>query len=282
MRRAVGGTMRVESGRASGSARLVGRRALGSFLAGVLLLWSGPGVLRGAEEVFEQANKLYESGRFQEAAAAYQSIIDREGASSTLYFNMGNAHFKAGHVGAAIAAYRSGLQLDPRDPSLRFNLQFAREQVSGEDVPPESLWRRALTGLTLNEWTVLFSLAYWIWLVMLCLREARPEWRRAMSGYAGTAGVLTLGLGACLGGAAYHRYGTETAVVVVQETVVRYGPLEESQVHYQLRDGSEVTVLDRKQGETTWLQVRDDASREGWLKADDVKIPGPPTSHSKK
>src|SRR5438132_12459707 len=45
---------------------------------------------------FEQANKLYEQGKFKEAAAAYQSLIDRGAESPTIYYNLGNAWYKAG------------------------------------------------------------------------------------------------------------------------------------------------------------------------------------------
>src|SRR6266446_6853706 len=85
----------------------------------------------------------------------------------------------------------------------------------------------------------------------------------------GLAAVL---LAACLGAAAFEQANTRSAVVIVPEAIVRYGPLEESQVFYQLRDGMEVSVLDEKQvsGNEAWLQVQDSARRVGWLKRDQV------------
>ncbi len=58
------------------------------------------------------------------------------------------------------------------------------------------------------------------------------------------------------------------------EAIVRYGPLEESQVFYQLRDGMEVSVLDEKQisKQESWMQVQDNAHRVGWLKRDQVIV----------
>src|SRR6188508_1174557 len=40
---------------------------------------------------FGAANRLYEAGRFSEAAQAYQAIVDRGFESASLYFNLGNA-----------------------------------------------------------------------------------------------------------------------------------------------------------------------------------------------
>ena len=59
------------------------------------------------------------------------------------------------------------------------------------------------------------------------------------------------------------------------EAVVRFGPLEESQSAYTLRDGSELDVLDEKDG---WLQVLDDTRRAGWVRKEQVLELKPETS----
>jgi tetratricopeptide (TPR) repeat protein len=223
---------------------------------------------------FDQANRFYEQGQFTNAAAAYERLIQSARGSATLYFNLGNAWFKAGQNGRALAAYRQAERLAPRDPSVRFNLQFVRKKVSGSETVPGPLWRRWLSALTLDEWTLLAMGAYWIWFLLLSLRESRTGLRKALRGYTATAGVAALLLAGCLIAANAQQSRAVEAVVIVSEAVVRYGPLEESQVFYQLRDGSEVTVLDEKQVSNgqTWLQVQDTLRRVGWLKRDQVLV----------
>src|SRR4051812_37409734 len=70
---------------------------------------------------FDSANKLYEQGKFSEAASAYQTMIQSGTASPAVYFNLGNAFFKSGQVGRAIAAFRDTENLTPRDPDVRAN-----------------------------------------------------------------------------------------------------------------------------------------------------------------
>ncbi len=75
--------------------------------------------------------------------------------------------------------------------------------------------------------------------------------------------------------AAYNlRFESRSAVVVVPNVVVRYGPLDSSQVFYQLRDGSEVKVLDEKRTapDQAWLQVQDSSGRLGWLKKQEIVL----------
>jgi tetratricopeptide (TPR) repeat protein len=227
---------------------------------------------------FDAANRLYEQGKFAEAAATYEKLARSSSASPTLYFNLGNAWFKAGQLGRAIAAWRLAERLEPRDPSLRFNLAFARKKVTGSEVPAGSLWHRAITALTVNEWTGLASAGLWVWFLLLALREWRPAWRRALSGYTATVGIAAALLVGCLAAAANQQFRVTAAVVAVPEAIVRIGPLEEAQpTRFQYRDGNELTVLDQKEiavgGQSQlWLYVRDAAGRAGWLKSDQIVL----------
>lgn len=241
-----------------------------SFL--VLCIAPLPGAEVGVS--FDAANKLYEQGRFAEAAAAYAKQIEAAPSSPTLRYNLGNAWFKAGQTGRAIAAFREAERLAPRDPNIRFNLQFARKKVTGSEAEAGSLVSRALAALTVNEWTMLAAMAFWIWMLLLAAREWRPLWRGAVSGYTATAGVVTVVLAGCVAGAAAQLNRAE-AVVCVPEVIVRSGPLEEAKVLHQWRDGVEVEILDRKElsigdARQSWVQVRDATGRAGWLKSDQV------------
>ena len=99
---------------------------------------------------FSSANELYAKGKFADAAAAYEKILQTGGQSPALLFNYGNAEFKSGHLGQAIAAYRRAELLTPRDAELRANLAFVRNQVQGASRH-ESRWQNWVNTLTLNE-----------------------------------------------------------------------------------------------------------------------------------
>src|SRR5262249_51643794 len=156
---------------------------------------------------------LYYEGKFADAAAAYEKLIQAGCRSATVYFNLGNARFKAEENGRAIAAYRQAEHLAPRDPSVRFNLQFTRKKVTGSEPLSAPAWRRTLSALTLDEWTVLAMGAYWLWFLLLTLRECSALLRRAMRGYTGAAGVTAALLTGCLAAAALEQSRASGAVV---------------------------------------------------------------------
>lgn len=210
---------------------------------------------------FTDANKLYEQQRFSEAAAAYEKLVEGGQTSPAVYFNLANAWFKAGKTGRAIAAYREAEKLAPRDPDIKANLQFARDQVQNSKPPAPTVLGTFLDRLTINEWALLASAVFWIWFVLLIVGQLNRDVAKTIRRYVIGAGIVSVVLIVCALLAA-QRHFVHSAVVVVQEAVVRRGPFEESQSAFTLRDGAELTVLDKK---GQWLQVADTANRLGWV-----------------
>jgi tetratricopeptide (TPR) repeat protein len=223
-----------------------------------------------ADAAFDSANKLYEQGKFAEAAAAYEKLLQGGQTSLALSFNFGNALFKSGHAGRAIAAYRQAEQLAPRDPDLRANLQFARNQVQGPTLTP-TRWQRWLGRLTLNEWAVLTTASLWLFLLLLTLLQWRPRLKPSLRAYAITLAVLVVLFGLCTAAAFRQTRLTRIAVVTAPEATAHYGPLAESPNAFTVHDGAELLVLDQKD---EWLQVSAGPRRTGWLKREQVQLPG--------
>ena len=217
---------------------------------------------------FDQANKLYEEGKYRDAAAAYEKLSATGARSPALLFNLGNAHFKAGQMGEAIAAYRGAEALAPRDPDLRANLQFARARVSGATLKPGWL-HRAADSLTLNEWTLLALLPAWAWIGLLITRQLKPALKPRLRGATLATGALAVCGCVVLGWVAGQRLNERTVVVTARNAVVRYGPLAEAGESFTANDGAELRVLDVK---NDWLQVTDDARFTGWLKTNSVRV----------
>jgi tetratricopeptide (TPR) repeat protein len=217
---------------------------------------------------FDAANKLYEQGKFADAAAAYAQLAKNPSAGAAIHYNLGNALFKSGQIGRAIAAYHKAEQLAPHDPDVRANLRFARSQAQGPTLAP-SRWAEWLDKLSLNEWTLLVTAVFWSWFLCLALQQWRPSMRSTLRGYVLTLFAATAAFGFCLGSAYYHARVARTAIVVSPEAVVRYGPLDESQTAFTAHDGAEFRILDQKDG---WLELTDGVTRTGWVRQDLVLV----------
>ena len=204
-----------------------------TLLAGVLLFAdSSP----ASEAQFEEANRLYETGRFPEAAALYRAAATN-GVSANLLFNLGNAHFKAGQLGQAMAAYQRSLRLDPRNPETQANLRFAREQANTQP-PALSLRQRWMRNAL--AWRVdcprldgdhpVFAPAGGETTEAGSVR-GKPLWiRLPATGVVATALLLAM--------AASDYFSDSHAFVSVAKATVRNGPLEESPESFKATDGT--------------------------------------------
>ncbi|HTY87648.1 MAG TPA: SH3 domain-containing protein [Candidatus Acidoferrum sp.] len=236
----------------------------------LLCVWSAalvvgvfPGRLPAAEAPagFSDANKWYAEGKFTEAAAGYEKLLQAGQVSPALYFNYANAEFKSGNLGRAIAAYRRAAQLAPRDAEVRANLEFARSQVSGP-TRRESRWANGLGTLTLNEWTGLTLVVSWMMFALLIAGQLRPALRPALRGLTRFAVLVTLLSGAGLSAQAVLQFSRHTIVIVTPEATARSGPFDDAQSAFTAHSGAELAVLDRR---NDWVQVTDGSGRIGWL-----------------
>ncbi|HEV2331260.1 MAG TPA: tetratricopeptide repeat protein [Verrucomicrobiae bacterium] len=217
---------------------------------------------------FSRANQLYAAGKFSDAAKAYDSILNAGAVSANLLFNAGNAQFKSGNLGRAIAAYRRAALLAPRDADIRANLDFARNQVQGTTWR-QTWWEGWLAALSLNEWTAIAAIAFWLAFLLLAAMQLRPAWKQFLRGPARGLAVAAVFFCIGLGAAATTHFSNSVAVVVLPDAVTRSGPFDDAQNAFAVHDGAELAVLDQRNG---WVQVSDGSGRSGWMKSTQVEV----------
>ena len=223
---------------------------------------------------FNEANILYEKGEYHAAAAAYRQLLDRGIDAAAIRFNLGNALYQSAHFGEAIAQYREALSLAPRDPDILVNLRFVREKLGNNTAIAPHFWRQFLLQLTLNEWTILTVIPFWIGVACGILSFLSPQKGRRWSAVSRISFAVFLLAGLLLLIAANERFRKPLAIVIRKEAVVRFGPFEESQSSHDLSDGVEVRILDSKDD---WRKIRDPHNQTGWLKKDQIQmLPIPP------
>lgn len=217
---------------------------------------------------FSSANQLYAEGKFSGAANLYEKILASGAVSPNLLFNYGNAEFKSGNLGKAIAALCRAELLAPRDAEIRANLDFVRNQVQGETLR-ESRWQTWLGQLTLNEWTLLVAAAFWLTLLLFAARQIRPALAAKLKGATWIFASLTIFSGTILGVQAANHFSRQTAVIISSEADAQSGPFADAQNAFAVRDGAELSVLDRR---GDWIQVASGPGKIGWLQTKQVEI----------
>ena len=57
------------------------------------------------DTLFDEANALYNDGKYAEAIDKYETILDSGQHSAELYFNLGNANYKLNNIAPSIYYY---------------------------------------------------------------------------------------------------------------------------------------------------------------------------------
>jgi tetratricopeptide (TPR) repeat protein len=238
------------------------------FVALLVLAVSGIRVHSAEPSHFDQANRLYEQGKYDEAASLYESMLKAGRYSGGVLFNLGNSYFKMGDLGRAIYNYRRAAALAPRDPDIQANLRFARDHVSASASVQSKIWDRAVDYFTLNELSTAAAILLWAWLLILSVALLKPEWQPSLRTYSRLAGILFIITASVLAVGAVETK-EKTAIVVVKQGLVHLGPLKESQAAFNVPDGTELRIEARRDD---WLQVTDRSNRSGWIDTPQVAV----------
>lgn len=245
-------------------------RKILTFFIGAVILGSTHLYADSFSESFKQANQLYRSGKYAEAASSYEILASKYPYQSAVYFNWGNALFRLSKIGPSILAYERAKFLNPRDKDIRYNLGHARGVLEYR-VKDKRNWyiqlgEKALSYFTAPEILIVLLVAYGIFIIsclfaVLFRRDLEWGWIRQS--------LLTVLI---LSGVLYGAKHTQThiirdAIVLAKGADVRYGPSETDQVALHLSEGIKVYVVDHREG---WSRVWLINGEGGWMANDQI------------
>jgi len=225
---------------------------------------------------FEEARKLYDSGRFDSAAALYEGLLALGYRDFALHYNLGNAYFKAGQLGPSILNYERARLLEPRNPNLLHNLDLAYLRQADKRIEPlpQNFFSRTWTA-----WIRLFSQSAWAlltvalaWMVLGGL--ALFWWSAGLNGrraglfivLAGITGLL-LGLSGAFG--RQHLDNRERyAIIMAPSALLKSAPSTESTDLYILREGFKLQVTSQT---GDWAEVMLPDGNVAWVDASSIE-----------
>ena len=245
-----------------------------ALVALVLLLLFGcaPDTESGAG--MAEANRLYEAGRYAEAVQAYEALIELGVAEGEVYYNLGNAYLKDGDIGRTILNYRRAQQLLPRDPDVNANLEMAKgmalDQLQAQDGVGLADWvERALIRWTTLDEAAAIALGMWLLCcVLVAAMILRPRARSLLRIVLWVAAILLALSVFSVGYRLVDVHGRDPGVVVAESIEVASGPGDDYLVEFTLHAGTEVRVLERRNG---WLRIALPGDLQGWVPQETVE-----------
>ena len=210
------------------------------------------------EDVFNQANTAFVSGKYADAIRDYESLTTQSGYSAALLYNLGNAYYRNGQIGHAILNYERAFWLDPNDADIRANLQFV-QRAAGFFEADRSWWQTLSDFLRLDSWTWLFVISLALLCAAFILRMTKPTMRAGLRSLI-WACLLLLGVSAT--SIVTRMLELNRAVVLVSETPLRIAPLDPLPASPTLPAGA-ILEIQKQQG--LFFCVRTEDGRSGWV-----------------
>lgn len=229
-----------------------------------------------AEQAFDQANQLYQQGKFTDAIEKYEAILQSGLVSAELYYNLGNAYYKTGNIGKAILNYERALRLQPNDDDILHNLQLANLMLMDRIEPTPRLfiwdWWEGIKGA--------FSLSGITWIAYVIFLLVLGSIATVL--LAGTYALRRVGFAAALGGAVLLGIAlviffgklddvqrSDLAIVTANITTIKNSPDPKSTDAFVLHSGVKVLVTDRV---NEWLKIRLADGKVGWIERNGCEV----------
>lgn len=238
-----------------------------------------------------EADSAYVKGDYAAAVEAYKEIAAKEGVSSALFYNMGNAYAKGGDNGRALVCYVKAVRLDPGNAEAKANINYIESKVA--DANKSEIKNKKLT---LNQENISFfssvrkiiasdhlSDTWSIWAVVSFLL-----FTGCLTLYIFTRNVLMRKIGffggfVCLGICVLTlifsfmaaSYTTNEGVIITNKVKLRSDPsLSAKENATALTRGTRMSVLDSvpvDARKAEWYKVRLNSDFIGWIPAGDFE-----------
>lgn len=226
-------------------------------------------------EWFDQANKAYNGGDYEQALDLYGNIVDSGMESAELYYNMGNTYYKMRQYPMSILYYEKALKLRPGDEDIRTNLEIANLAVVDKiNVLPQSFigrwWGGLKSSLSADQWAWVSVITFAMFLVCLfTFLMARRTGVRKAGFFVGLLFALCLILSVWFAVDKYHELSRQDQAIVMTPTVtVKSSPSESSVDLFVLHEGTKVQIMDNTNG---WNKIKIADGSIGWLQAETMK-----------
>jgi tetratricopeptide (TPR) repeat protein len=196
-------------------------------------------------------------GDYRTAARNYEQILEREGFSAPVLFNLGNAWLRLGNPARAILDYERALVLSPHSAAIEANLAAAQQRagLAPQGVGP---WLAAARYFSFDTYVWAGLGAFWvlcIGLVLVCLNGMARRIARPLILLA----VVTLCVSA---DAAVLEWPDLQRAVVVAPAVMHLAPAQSAATSGSLQEGEVVWLQEHYAG---FSFVRGADGRTGWV-----------------
>ncbi|WP_179375331.1 tetratricopeptide repeat protein [Winogradskyella wichelsiae] len=227
-------------------------------------------------QVFEDANALYNDGKYAEAIDKYETILDSNEHSAELYFNLANANYKLNNIAPTIYYYEKALLLNPEDKEIQNNLSFAQNMTIDAiekmpDVGFSKIINNAVKTFSTDTWAKIAVGGVLLFVIIFLTYHF--SYTSSKKRLAFIVSVVSLIVAFVAVAMAFQKASLDKknnpAIVFVQESRVKTDPNPASEEVFRLHEGTKVQVIETFEG---WQKIKLPDNSMGWIASEDIKL----------
>nr|QJR98324.1 hypothetical protein Muribac2_480 [uncultured Muribaculaceae bacterium] len=248
-----------------------------------------------AADTLEAADSAYNAKNYEGAISLYTKVMDDEGTSPQLLFNLGNACFQTGDYGHAMLYWLRARRLDPGQKEINANINYLKSRVQDANKAEQHGKRMKVTpdetsffqnvhssiasDTSSNAWAVWAAVTFIFFIASLAVYIfTRNVMARKFGFFGGIVFILCSVVFLIFSFMASksleaHDQGVVTAFKVTLLT--EPGKQTDSDKGGVLTKGTVVQILSEEvdaEGTVTWFKVRLNSDYIGWVSASDMAV----------
>lgn len=241
----------------------------------------------------ESADSAYNSKNYEEAVKLYNRIIEREGVSAGILYNLGNAYYKLGNDAEAVVCYERAIKIESGNEMIKQNLNFLRTKINDANrgslegkagnIEPQSetildtIYRKIAIERQSNGWAVFAVMAFILFLGGISMYIFTPNVLARKTGFFSAITFLIFTVIFIIFGflAASQANKQDEAVLLNFTTTLLESPnISAQSVSSPLHKGTKLKIIETETSAdgNQWIKVMLNNDNVGWVKSEDIKI----------
>lgn len=223
------------------------------------------------------ADSAYINNDFASAVQMYETLLETEGESADIYYNLGNSYYKMENIAKAVLNYEKALLLNPGDGDIRFNLELAQSKTVDKVTPMSEVffvtWAKSLTNVWSEKgWSCIGISTFILALLALVLYFFGKKVVLKKIGFFSAVCLFLVCVVAnvCASTQKTEIMKHENAIIMAPSVTVKSTPNEGGTDLFILHEGRKVMIKDNTMKE--WKEIQLEDGNAGWVPASVIEI----------
>lgn len=257
-----------------------------------LFFW---GISANARSIASEADSAYNAKDYVKAVTLYTTILESEGSSAALLFNLGNAYFQEGDFGNAMLCWQRARRLNPGDSEINTNIRYLQSRVEDANkaeqkgkrlktTPDEpsffqNVYSSIAENTSSNTWGVTAAVLFVLFVAMAALYIfSRDVIYRKIGFFAGfilIAFSIMFVIFSFMAASAADSHDKGVLTAFKTTLLTEPGKTQDANKSGILTKGTCVQILSEEvdaEGKVTWYKVRLNSDYIGWVSASDMEV----------